>query len=95
MQRNERGTETQTLLKVKQAQIHSHLQRPLQKQKPLKKVSNYDKIKSRMPDYAPKVSGYACESVSEYIAESFCLYNRGETSALDPMLIQAFKECER
>ena len=64
-------------------------------EKPLKKVSNYDKIKSRMPDYAPKVSGYACESVSEYIAESFCLYNRGETSALDPMLIQAFKECER
>lgn len=64
-------------------------------EKPLKKVSNYDEIKSRMPDYAPKVSGYACESVSEYIAESFCLYNRGETSALDPMLIQAFKECER
>jgi SPP1 gp7 family putative phage head morphogenesis protein len=64
-------------------------------EKPLKKVGNYDKIKSRMPDYAPKVSGYACESVSEYIAESFCLYNRGETSALDPMLIQAFKECER
>ena len=64
-------------------------------EKPLKKVSNYGEIKSRMPDYAPKVSGYACESVSEYIAESFCLYNRGETSALDPMLIQAFKECER
>ena len=64
-------------------------------EKPLKKVSNFDEIKSRMPDYAPKVSGYACESVSEYIAESFCLYNRGETSALDPMLIQAFKECER
>ena len=64
-------------------------------EKPLKKVSNYDEIKSRMSDYAPKVSGYACESVSEYVAESFCLYNRGETSALDPMLIQAFKECER
>lgn len=64
-------------------------------EKPLKKVSNYDEIKSRMSDYAPKVSGYACESVSEYIAESFCLYNRGETSAIDPMLIQAFKECER
>jgi SPP1 gp7 family putative phage head morphogenesis protein len=64
-------------------------------EKPLKKVSNFDEIKSRMPDYAPKVSGYACESVSEYIAESFCLYNRGETSALDPMLMQAFKECER
>ena len=64
-------------------------------EKPLRKASTYEQVKDRMKEYAPKISGYACESLSEYIAESFCMYNKGETNVLDPMLIQAFKECER
>lgn len=64
-------------------------------EKPLRKASTYEQIKDRMKEYAPKISGYACESLSEYIAESFCMYNKGDTGVLDPMLIQAFKECER
>ena len=63
-------------------------------EKPLRKVSNYDEIKDRMKDYAPKISGYACDSFSEYLAESFCAYNKGEKN-IDPVLIKAFKECER
>lgn len=64
-------------------------------EKNLRNVSNYDEIKRRMPDYAPKISGYACDSFSEYIAETFCAYNKGEKGNIDPMLIEAFKECER
>ena len=63
-------------------------------EKPLRKVGNYDEIKDRMKDYAPKISGYACDSFSEYVAESFCAYNKGEKN-IDPVLIKAFKECER
>ena len=64
-------------------------------EKNLRKLDSYKEIKNRMPEYAPKVSGYACENESEYIAESFCLYNKKETKDLDPLLLQAFKECER
>lgn len=63
-------------------------------EKPLRNVSNYNEIKARMNDYAPNISGYACDSFSEYIAESFCAYNKGEMG-IDPMLIEAFKELER
>ena len=63
-------------------------------EKPMRNVSNYAEIKDRMKDYAPNISGYACDSFSEYLAESFCAYNKGE-SVVDPMLINAFKELER
>lgn len=60
----------------------------------LRGKSNFDKIKERQGDYAPNISGYACDSLSEYIAESFCSYQKGENKA-DPMLINMFKELER
>lgn len=63
-------------------------------EKSLRNVSNYNEIKARMNDYAPSISGYACDSFSEYIAESFCAYNKGGIG-IDPMLIEAFKELER
>ena len=63
-------------------------------EKPMRNVSNYNEIKDRMKDYAPKISGYACDSFSEYLAESFCAHKKGEKN-VDPMLIKAFKELER
>lgn len=63
-------------------------------EKSIRNANNYSEIKERMKDYAPNISGYACDSFSEYLAESFCAYNKGE-STVDPMLIEAFEELER
>ena len=41
-------------------------------------------ITSRMQQYAPHLSGYATASNSEYLAESFAAYMKGETDLLDP-----------
>lgn len=41
-------------------------------------------VGSRMNEFAPKISGYANASKSEYLAESFGAYIRGERSLLDP-----------
>lgn len=40
-------------------------------------------VGDRMKEYAPKISGYANASKSEYLAESFVAYMRGETDILD------------
>lgn len=63
-------------------------------EKALRNDPNYERIKERQREYAPSISGYACDSLSEYIAESFCSYNKGETVA-DPLLVDAFKRLER
>ncbi len=47
---------------------------------------------SSMSIYAPKISGYANASKSEYIAESFAAYIKGETKLLDPDFIKAINE---
>lgn len=44
--------------------------------------------------YADKISGYAGESKSEYIAESFTSYMKGETVA-DPVLVKIFESLKR
>ena len=43
-----------------------------------------------MSTYAQEISGYACESENEYIAESFCSYMKGET-VIDPILREIFE----
>lgn len=58
-------------------------------EKPLKSVSNYDAIKTNMSTYAANVSGYATTEFSEYVAESFASYNKGEDK-IDPELRKAF-----
>ena len=63
-------------------------------EKYIKKAANYDTLQSRMSQYAARISGYATESWSEYVAESFASYKRGEALA-DPELIAAFKALER
>lgn len=48
-------------------------------------------VYERMGDYASKISGYACENKSEYIAESFCCFNNGEKDKIDPVLARIFE----
>lgn len=63
-------------------------------EKKLRTLDNITELQTRMPQYAPKISGYACDSWSEYVAESFCSYRKGENVA-DPEMIKAFKKLER
>ena len=63
-------------------------------EKYLKEVPNYEKIKDGYTTYAKKISGYATAEFSEYIAESFAAWNRGET-VVDPELIEGFKALQR
>ena len=43
----------------------------------------------RMGEYAPKLSGYANANKSEYMAESFSAFRKGETKILDPEYVKA------
>lgn len=45
-------------------------------------------IGSRMKDYAGNISGYATASKSEYFAESFSAYCKGERDILDPEYVE-------
>ncbi len=47
-----------------------------------------NELSARMKDYAKGLSGYAQSSNSEYIAESFVAYEKGEYSKLDPKFIE-------
>ena len=60
----------------------------------LKKVDNYQVLTENMNKYAEKISGYATESFSEYVAESFASYCKGE-GIIDPLMESAFKALER
>lgn len=53
--------------------------------------STFD-IKASMQKYGSKISGYAVDSTSEYVAESFAAYWKGETSILDPELLKMFEK---
>ena len=63
-------------------------------EKKIAKTPYFDAIKANMAQYAPKVSGYATETLSEYIAESFCSYKKGE-NIIDPELVKAFDAVRR
>lgn len=60
----------------------------------LRDVDNFDLIKANMEQYAPHISGYSTSSFSEYIAESFCSYQKGE-GLVDPELIRGFDQLRR
>lgn len=62
-------------------------------EKPLRNVSNYEAIKNGFSQYAESISGYATTELSEYIAESFCAWNKGET--IDTELAKGFLELRR
>lgn len=59
----------------------------------LRSVDNYDAIKAGYSTYAERISGYATSQFGEYIAESFCAWNKGEE--IDPELIKGFNALKR
>ena len=58
------------------------------------KADGYETVKANMSKYADKISGYATINESEYIAESFASYLKGE-GLIDPNLEKIFKGLER
>ena len=58
------------------------------------KADGYETVKANMSKYADKISGYATINESEYIAESFASYIKGE-GLIDPNLEKIFKGLER
>lgn len=60
----------------------------------LKQLANFSELQARMAEYAEGISGYATESWSEYVAESFASWRKGESVA-DPELIKAFESLRR
>lgn len=63
-------------------------------EKQIKRSDSFEQIKNNMPEYARKISGYASEDISEYIAESFVSWRKGET-LIDPVLKTAFEGLRR
>ena len=55
-------------------------------------VATGNKLGDRWEDYAGNISGYATATKSEYWAESFVAYMRGETDILDPEYVAALKK---
>ncbi|WP_459129897.1 hypothetical protein [Guggenheimella bovis] len=51
-----------------------------------------NELSKGMLEYSDKISGYAGMSKSEYFAESFTSYRKGEFDKLDPKLVKAFDE---
>lgn len=60
----------------------------------LKQLANFSELQAGMAKYAEGISGYATESWSEYVAESFASWRKGESVA-DPELIKAFESLRR
>ena len=83
-----RGTVPDTIQDVLHHEFGHSLERQIRGQE------NYKAIVENMPKYAPKISGYATESESEYIAESFASWRKGE-GLIDPVLEKAFKSIRR
>lgn len=60
----------------------------------VKKAETWEQIRANMDTYADKISGYAGQDPSEYIAESFVSYRKGEGLA-DPVLTAVFESLRR
>lgn len=60
----------------------------------LKNSPELDELRARMPQYAPRISGYATANFDEYIAESFASWRKGENVA-DPLMVKVFEEARR
>lgn len=83
-----RGTIPETIEEA----INHELGHSLEKQ--IKNHSGWSTVIENMPKFNQKLSGYACEDQSEYIAESFCSYMKGEKNA-DPELVKIFESLKR
>lgn len=58
------------------------------------KKEDFEIIKGGMAKYATQISGYAADSVSEYVAESFASYMKGE-DRIDPYVREIFDKMRR
>ena len=56
--------------------------------------ADWGTVLANMKKYNTKVSGYACQDASEYVAESFCSYMKGE-KVIDPVLARVFDSFRR
>lgn len=83
-----RGTVPETIEEVISHELGHSLERPL------RNVANYEALKARMTEYAPRISGYATEDFSEYVAESFASWRKGE-NLIDPEMVKAFESLKR
>lgn len=68
-------------------ELGHHIERNISKQ-------DWDVIKNGMDKYATKISGYCVDSPSEYFAESFTSYMKGE-NRIDPALRAIFDKMRR
>lgn len=83
-----RGTVPETIEEVLYHELGHSLERYL------KNHESINQIKENMLAYAEKISGYATADISEYIAESFASYKKGE-NIIDPILRAAFESLKR
>ena len=63
-------------------------------EKQVKRSNDWATVKENMGLFANKISGYAGANESEYIAESFCSYMKGE-KLCDPMMAKIFESLTR
>ena len=68
-------------------ELGHHIERSISK-------ADWDIIKSGMEKYATKISGYCVDSPSEYFAESFTSYMKGE-DCIDPALREIFDKMRK
>lgn len=83
-----RGTIPQTIEEVVNHELGHSLER---------QITNsvlWEQAKENISKFNQGLSGYACESNSEYIAESFCSYMKGEKKC-DPVLVKIFESLRR
>lgn len=83
-----RATVPETIEDVIHHEMGHHIERTVYK------ANGYDVVKANMPKYAENISGYATISESEYIAESFASYLKGE-GLIDPELAKIFESMKR
>ena len=62
--------------------------------KAMRKLDNYEAVIAHMDQYAPGISGYAQNSVQEYVAESFAAWRKGGIP-VDPDLVSMFESMRR
>jgi SPP1 gp7 family putative phage head morphogenesis protein len=55
-------------------------------------VKTNNTLGENMSKYVSGISGYAGASKSEYLAESFAAYCKGETNKIDPLFVKAMQE---
>ena len=63
-------------------------------EKAMRSLGNYESVMARMAQYAPGISGYAQNSVQEYVAESFAAWRKGGIT-VDPELVKMFEGMRR